>query len=171
MALSLYQATIPSFLQILRATSGLIDKAEDFAASKNLPAADIIQCSFAADMLPFAFQITSACHHSAGAVEGVRNGVFSPRRDMDGDFESLRNRVDGALKTLESVDPSEIDDLPGTKVRFEYGDYKMDYLAEEFLFSFSQPNFYFHATTAYDLLRWKGVTVGKRDFLGVPRTL
>ena len=54
-------------------------------------------------------------------------------------------------------------------MRFEFGERRLEFVAEEFLLSFSQPNFYFHATTAYDILRWKGLPIGKRDFAGIPR--
>ena len=67
---------------------------------------------------------------------------------------------------LEAIEPAEIESFIGRDMRFEFGARRLEFTAEEFLLSFSQPNFYFHATTAYDILRWKGVPIGKRDFTG-----
>jgi hypothetical protein len=170
MTLSLYAATIPSYRQILGAVAGLLDKAESFCGERGVAADDILQARLAEDMLPFAYQVKSTAVHSIGAIEGVRKGVFSP--DMTPppkDFAALKARVAETIAALETIDPAEVDGFVGRDMRFAFGDRHVDYTAEEFLLSFSQPNFYFHATTAYDLLRWKGVPLGKRDFIGRPR--
>ena len=85
------------------------------------------------------------------------------------DLAGLRTRITETVASLEAVDPLEVDGFVGLDVRFEFGERRMAFVAEEFLLSFSQPNFYFHATTAYDILRWKGLPIGKRDFAGMPR--
>lgn len=171
MSFSLYAATIPSYLQILRAVSSLIDKAGIFCAEKGIAAADLIEARLAADMLPFAYQVKSTVVHSQGAVEAVHRGVFSPDTTTPpADFAALKARVGGAIAALEAVAPDTIDALIGRDMRFEFGERRIEYTAEEFLLSFSQPNFYFHAATAYDILRWKGVPIGKRDFIGKPRS-
>ena len=170
MTFSLHAAIIPSQLQILRATSGLIDKAEAFCAERDLSPHTLIQARLAEDMLPFAYQVKSMAVHSIGAIEGVRKGVFGP--DMTpapADFVALKTRVAETVAALEAIEPAEVDGFVGRDMRFEFGDRRMDFTAEDFLLSFSQPNFYFHATTAYDILRWKGVPIGKRDFAGMPR--
>jgi hypothetical protein len=82
----------------------------------------------------------------------------------------LKARITETLKALEAVDAAEIDSFLGRDMRFAFGDRHVDYTAENFLLSFSQPYFYFHAATAYDILRWKGVPLGKRDFTGRTRT-
>ena len=78
----------------------------------------------------------------------------------------LRERLDGAIAMLGSVGEDELESFAGRPMRFEIGEKRLDFTAEDFLLSFSQPNFYFHAATAYDVLRMKGVPVGKRDFMG-----
>ena len=171
MSLSLYRATIPTYLQILAATSKLIDKAEAYCADNNLAPEELIQARLAEDMLPFSYQITSVCHHSMGAIEGLRAGVFSPNMSMAEDFGGLRDLLDAAQAGLNGLSEDEVNDFVGKPMRFEFGDFKLNFVAEEFLLSFSQPNFQFHATTAYDILRWKGLTIGKMDFIGRIRTL
>ena len=172
MSISLYKATVPSYLQILGAVSGLLDKAEQHCASKGLAADAITQACLAADMRPFAYQITSVCHHSLGAIEGVRKGVFSPATaPPPTDFSSLRTRITETTNALKQITEKEMEAFIGQAMGFEMTGLRIDFVAEEFLLSFSQPNFYFHATTAYDILRWQGLEIGKRDFLGAMRRL
>jgi hypothetical protein len=171
MAFSLYAATIPNYLQILGATSALLIKAEDYCAEKGIAAQEILQARLAQDMFPFAYQVKSAAVHSLGAIEGVRRGVFSPDTTPPPDsFPALKTRVAETLAGVEAITPAEVDGFMGRDMRFAFGDRHVDYLAENFLLSFSQPNFFFHAATAYDILRWKGLPLGKRDFMGRTRT-
>ena len=167
MTFSLYEATIPSYRQILGAVGGLLGKAESYCAEQKLAAEEIIQARLAPNMLPFAYQVKATTTHSLGAIEGLRKGVFSP--DMTPPpqtFSALKTTISETLAALEAMDAAEIDAFLGRDMRFVFGDRQVNYTAENFLLSFSQPNFYFHATTAYDILRWKGLPLGKRDFVG-----
>jgi hypothetical protein len=167
MPISLHAAIIPSWLQILGAGRGWLDKAE----ASGIAEADVMSASLIEDMLPLAYQIKSMADHSRGAIEGVREGVFRPKfKDaLPVSLADLRERVDGAIAFLEGVDESEMEGFIGQPMRFEIGEKRLDFTAEQFLLTFSQPNFYFHATTAYAILRAKGVEVGKRDYLGALR--
>ena len=121
-------------------------------------------------MLPFAYQVKSTTVHSIRAINALHDGVFSP--DMTpppSSFEALRAQLETTLAALNSVVPEELDAYIGREMAFVMGDRRMDFTAENFLLSFSQPNFYFHATTAYDILRNKGFAIGKRDYLGAIR--
>lgn len=167
MSFSLYAATIPSYRQILGAVSGLLRTAEAFCTEKGISPPELIQARLAGDMLPFAYQVKSTAVHSLGAIEGVRKGVFSP--DMTPPphtFAALGDRITNALAALEAINPAEVDGFMGLPMCFAFGERRIDFAAEDFLLSFSQPNFYFHAATAYDILRWKGLAIGKRDFMG-----
>jgi uncharacterized protein len=167
MAFSLYEATLPSYRQILGAVGGLLGKAESYCAEQKLQAEEIIQARLAPNMLPFAYQVKATTTHSLGAIEGVRKGVFSPDLTPPPQtFSALKTAISEALAALEAIDAAEIDAFLGRDMRFAFGDRQVNYTAENFLLSFSQPNFYFHATTAYDILRWKGLPLGKRDFVG-----
>lgn len=167
MPLSLYSATVPRFLQILGSVATLIDKGEAFAGERGLAPADIIGAQLAPDMLPFAYQVKATAEHSLGAIEGVRQGVFSPSMAAPPDsFEGLRGKVAEARVALKAIDAAEIDAFVGRDMCFEMRDMRLEFMAEDFLLSFSMPNFYFHAATAYDILRAKGVKLGKIDFLG-----
>jgi hypothetical protein len=167
MTLSLYAATVPSYRQILGAVSKLLRTAQAFCADKGIEPVELIQARLASDMLPFAYQVKSTVVHSLGAIEAVRRGVFSPDMTPPPEtFAALEARIEGTLAALEAIDPAEIEAFIGRDMRFEFGERRIEFTAEEFLLSFAQPNFYFHATTAYDILRWKGLPIGKRDFIG-----
>lgn len=167
MSFSLYAATIPSYRQILGSVWGLLVTAESFCRAKGIAPPEIIQARLAEDMLPFAYQVKSTAVHSLGAIEGVRKGVFSPDVTPPPEtFAALHDRIASTLAALEAISPAEVDGFMGLPMCFAFGERKIAFSAEEFLLSFSQPNFYFHATTAYDILRWKGLPIGKRDFMG-----
>ena len=172
MPLSLHAATIPAMLQILGSVAGLVDKAEAHCHQAGLTPAALIEARLAADMKPFAYQISSSAWHSAQAIAGVRAGVFAPDfAPPPADFSGLRDCIARARDTLLAVTEQEMESFIGRPMRFEVSDFRLDFRAEEFLLSFSQPNFYFHATTAYDILRAQGLPVGKLDFLGSMRVV
>lgn len=142
----------------MESVSRLIDKAESFCADKDLAPEALIQARLAEDMLPFAYQVKSTAVHSLGAIEGVRKGSFSPDMVTPPDtFAGLRERIGQTIEAPEAIDPGEIETFIGRPMCFAFSDRRMDFVAEEFLLSFSQPNFYFHAATAYDILMWSGV--------------
>jgi uncharacterized protein len=171
MGFSLYAATIPTYQQILGAVSGPLGAAEAFCAERGIAPEAIIQARLADDMQPFAYQVKSTAVHSLGAIEGVRRGYFSPDTTTPPEtFGALKERIADTLTGLEAIQPVEVDSFVGREMRFVAGDRQIAFTAENFLLSFSQPNFYFHATTTYDILRWKGAPIGKRNFTGRLRT-
>lgn len=169
---SLHTATVRSYLQGLASAHRLLDLAEAHCREQSLPDTALTEARLADDMWSFAKQIFECEHHSARAIIGVREGVFRPDRDAaPSDFASLRAKVGQAIATLEAVTPDELEAAAGNQMRFEFGTHRTDYLVEDFLLSFSLPNFYFHLATAYAILRARGLPLGKRDYLGTPRSL
>lgn len=167
MTLSLYEAIVPSTLQVLGSVDGLLDKAQGFANERGVSAADAIDWRLAPDMLPFGYQVKSCADHSVGAIEGTRAGSFSPSmKPWPTDWAGLKALIANAIATLHGIDRAEFDALAGADTHFRMGEMALPFAGAQFLLSFSQPNFYFHATTAYAILRKEGVALGKRDFLG-----
>ena len=167
MSITLYDAVIPSYLQILGAVRDLVAKAESFCDANGFPHEELVLARLAPDMASFNYQVKSTVTHSIGAIDGVRLGAFSP--DLSAPpttFAELLASVDGGLERLNAIQPAEVNGFVGQDMAFVMGEMRLPFDAERFLFSFSLPNFYFHATTAYDLLRAKGVEIGKIDFLG-----
>ncbi|WP_336974374.1 DUF1993 domain-containing protein [Sphingobium aromaticiconvertens] len=167
MSLTLYAAVVPPFQKMLGNVRALLDKAEAHCAAQGIANENMLQAHLAPDMLPFAYQVKSTVVHSLGALEGVRKGLFSPDMTPPGEtFAALAEKVDDARDVLAGLDPEEINSFEGHPMRFEIKAYHADFLAEGFLLTFSIPNFYFHVATAYDILRMKGVAIGKVDYLG-----
>lgn len=167
MPITLYDAFVPSARQVLGAVRALVDKAEAHCRDKGCSEAEIAAASLHETMLPYTFQIKSVAQHSFGAIEGVRAGLFNPMTgEMPTDFASMKALLDAAGAGLAAVQADELEALIGKPVVFKMRDMELPFTAENFLLSFSQPNFYFHATTAYGIMRARGVAIGKRDFLG-----
>ncbi|MCG2841659.1 DUF1993 domain-containing protein [Sandaracinobacter sp. RS1-74] len=167
MPISLHDAFVPTVRQTLGAVNGLIGKAERWCAETGTAEAAIVGATLHDTMLPFSFQIRSVAHHSLGAIEGVRAGLFDATGgEMPGTLAAMKDLLGRADAGLAAVEPEEMEGFMGKDVAFDLRGMKIPFVAENFLLSFSQPNFFFHAATAYDLLRSKGVPLGKRDFLG-----
>ncbi|WP_167855012.1 DUF1993 domain-containing protein [Mangrovimicrobium sediminis] len=171
MSLTLYQATVPTFIQIAGATRQILDKAEAHCAEHGVPPESLVEARLIEDMWTFAFQIKSVRTHTARALQTLmEGGTFSPPDDpLATDFAGLKATVDEALEYLAAVDEDELENCAERIVPFAAGSYKFDFTAQNFLLSFAQPNLFFHATTAYDILRARGVEIGKIDFLGALR--
>lgn len=170
MPFSLYHASIGAYLQVLPSIAGLVAKAEAHCAEHGLAAEALTDARLAPDMWPFAKQVRECGHHSARAIKGLRAGVFGPELDPAPlDFASLHAEIADSIALLEAVEPAEIDAMIGRDMRFEFGTRRMDFTAEDFILTFSLPNFYFHASAAYGVLRSQGLKIGKLDYLGKPR--
>ncbi len=167
MAFSLYDATVANYVQILGAVGGFLEKSLTHFQEKGIHPAEIVQSRLAHDMQPLRFQIVSVAHHSRGAMEAAKSGVFTPpSAKPDLDYAALQALVTEARDELSVLRPEAVNALVGRDVTFKVGDRTLPFTVEGFLMSFSLPNFFFHATTAYDILRHKGAPLGKRDFMG-----
>src|SRR3546814_1041571 len=116
-------------------------------------------------MLDFAYQVKSCAVHSIGAIEGVKRGNFSPDQTTPpNDFGGLKAKVIEAVGKLEALSAAEVESLSDKSLTFTIGDaLRLNFTGQDFLLSFSQPNFYFHVTTAYNILRMNGLSIGKAD--------
>jgi hypothetical protein len=170
MALSLYDVSVATYLQILGSASRFLAKGREHLEKNGVDLHEVVETRLYPDMLPFRFQIVSVAHHSLGAIRGIESGVFTPPPAApDLDYAALEKLVGDARSSLEQYTREAIEALENKDVQFKLGERGMPFVARDFVLSFSLPNFYFHATTAYDILRMKGVPLGKRDFMGIPR--
>ncbi len=167
MATSLYDLSVTCFLQTLSGVAAVLDRGLAHCTDNGVDPAEIVDTRLFADMLPFRFQVQSVAHHSLGAIEGVKQGLFSPGTNLPPhSYADLQKLVADTRAALQQLSPDDINALEGKDVAFQFRDFKMPFTAEGFLLSFSLPNLHFHATTAYDILRSKGVPLGKRDYMG-----
>ncbi len=167
MPISLHAAFVPSGLQMLGTARHLLDKTESWCAQQECDASRILEARLIEDMLPFSYQIKSVAEHTAGAIAGVRQGVYGPDLSPPpGTFDGLREKLDDAKAVFERLTEDEMEEWMGRDMRFEFKTTRLDFTVEDFLLSFSQPNFYFHCSAAYSIARHLGVEIGKTDFLG-----
>jgi len=168
MAITLYDATAKHFIQTMGALEHLLKRGQAHCAANNLDVSRIVEARIREDMLPFRYQVEAAIGHSLGAIEGAKTGEFlPPKGTRDADYPALQKAVADARTKLQAISADEVNALEGKDVVFNLGpDRKLPFEGHDFLLSFSVPNFYFHATTAYDILRAIGVPLGKQDFLG-----
>lgn len=170
MSVSLHHAAVPAFLQVLRPVAGLIEKGRAHCSAHGLPDTAVTEARLAPDMWPFAKQVMAAIQHSAGAVAGVKQGETGPDlTPPPTTFDELDAAVAAAIAALEAEVAGELDAIAGNDTCFRFGERVMPFTVEDYLLTFAMPNFYFHASMAYAVLRNLGLEVGKRDFLGAPR--
>jgi hypothetical protein len=171
MATSLYDLSVPTFLQSVKAVVGFLDRAVRHCAETRADPDDFVHARLFDDMAPFHFQIEAAWHHSVWGLEAVKTGVFAPPPLVGPvPFAELQAMIGKAERALEAFTPDEVNSWAGKDLDLQIGPRRLAFTSETFILSFSLPNFYFHTVTAYDILRTRGVPLGKRDYEGRLRT-
>ena len=169
MPITMYSASVPVFTRMLGNMLGWLDKAEAHAQAKKFETGVYLGLRFAPDMLPFAKQIQIACDGAKFAVARL-SGAEAPKfDDTETTLAELRERINKTLGFIESVPAAQIDGTEAKDVVIPRRDGPMTLKGEVYLKHFAMPNFYFHVTTTYALLRNAGVELGKGDYLGLPR--
>ena len=167
MSISLSDVSLGTYIQMVSAASNIIEKTEEFCSENHIDTKEIVEMQLHGDMAPFTFQVFSIVHHSVGAIDALKTGEFGPPKMPDNlSFDSCKNILKEAEADLKKINPSDIDNLLEKEVVFKMGAIEWPFTASDFILSFSLPNFYFHLTTFYDMLRMKGLKIGKLDFVG-----
>ena len=165
MAISMYHASVPTFLQLLGGLKGVIEKAEKHAAEKKWDEATLLNWRFYPDMFTFARQVRQASEHAFGA--GRAAGVAVPELPaIDNSFAEMKSRIDKTVDFLKTLRPEQLDGKEDLQVTIVQGGQPRHFRAQVYLYHLAMPNFYFHTTTAYNILRSLGIEIGKRDFMG-----
>ena len=171
MATSLYDLSVPTFLQTVSAVASFLDRAAAHCAATGAKPDEFVHARLFHDMAPFHFQIEALAHHSVWGMEAVKNGVFAPPALVGPiPFADLRAMIAQAEAALKAFTPNEVNSWSGKDLDLQIGPRRLAFTPETFLLSFALPNFHFHAVTAYDILRTRGVPLGKRDYEGRLRT-
>ncbi len=166
MPLSMHQASVPIFVRQLTALSAILKIAEGYVELKKIDPASLIDARLAPDMFALARQIQIATDGAKGGVARLA-GVEAPNfPDTETSFPELQERIAKTLAFIQSVPAEKIDGSEDKKITLKLGPNEMDFIGQPYLLHFVLPNFFFHVTTAYDILRANGVEIGKRDFLG-----
>lgn len=170
MAISLYDISVTSYLQTLDAVASILAKGLAHCQDSGIDPEEIVEARLVPDMLPFRFQIQSVAFHSGDAMNAVLTGALAlPGERPAYDYAGLQGLIAETAAALRALTPEQVNAREGADMVFTVRDTAMVFTSEGFVMSFSMPNFHFHATTAYDILRLKGVPVGKRDYMGAPR--
>jgi hypothetical protein len=167
MPLSMYQASIPVFVRMLGNLSAILDKAEADATARKIDLAVFVNARLAPDMHPLSRQIQIATDGVKGCAARLAGVEIPSYPDTETTFEELKARITKTVAFLESFTPAQIDPSDERTITLKIGPNEMSFPAADYLLNFVLPNFYFHVTTTYAILRHNGVDVGKRDFLGV----
>ncbi len=171
MATSFYDLSVPTFLQTVRAVGGFLERAARHCAQTGADPDGFVEARLYEDMAPFHFQIEAAWHHAVWALEAPRTGKFDPPALVGPvPFAELQAMMGKAQTTLETYSREEVDSWGGRALDLQIGPRRLAFTSETLILSFSLPNFHFHAVTAYDILRSRGVPLGKRDYEGQLRT-
>ena len=166
MPLSLSAASVPGFLQTLGALSKILDKAAAHCTAKKIDPAVMLQTRLTPDMLPLVKQVQLSCDFAKNTI-GRLTGEPPKFPDDEKNFDELKARIAKTLDYVNGFKAAEIDAADAKDVTFPIGPQQtMTLKGAQYLVGFALPNFYFHAATAYDILRQAGVEIGKRDFLG-----
>ena len=166
MSLSMYSASVPVFRQVLGSLSAILDKAESHADLKKIEPQALLQARLFPDMFPLLRQVQVAADFAKGTVARL-GGVEVPRyEDVETDFAGLRERIEKTLAFIDSVPREAIDAGEGREITVGTGANQRQFRGLPYLLHFALPHFFFHATTAYDILRHNGLDVGKKDFIG-----
>ena len=167
MPIPFYDASVKSYIQVLDGVAGVLENGVSHAAASGMDPQEMVMTRLHEDMMPLHFQIVSVAHHSWGAIQGMQQGSFRPPSfELDMDYAALQGVVNTARESLAALDAAEVEALSDQSTVFKLGKNEIPFTNQNFLLSFSLPNFYFHATTTYSILRMLGVPLGKMDYIG-----
>jgi uncharacterized protein len=172
MTISMYKVSVPVFLQFLTSLSAMLDKAAAFAEAKKVEPAVLLNTRLAPDMFPLLRQVRAATDHAINACGRLAGADLPSFANTEATIPELKDRIAKTIDFLKGLKPAQIDgsEDKAIKITFPSGATR-EFTGQSLLLTNALPNFYFHCTTAYDILRQCGIELGKRDFMGTPVSL
>jgi hypothetical protein len=166
MTISMYEASIPVYKRFLSNLAAILVKASNHADDRKIDHSVLLNARLFPDMYPLVKQVQIAADQAKGMAARLA-GVEIPKfEDNESSFAELQERIAKTLAFLDSVKPEQLEGSENRDIVLTLRDRKLEFKGQQYLLTWAQPNFYFHITTAYDILRHNGVEIGKRDFLG-----
>lgn len=166
MTISMYQASVPIFIQSLNALSNILDKAAAQAVAKKFDSAALLTARLYPDMFPFSKQVQLACDFAKNTAARLAGAEPVKFEDTETSFEQLMARAARTIDLLKTFGPEQIDGSEERDITITVGGQPRTFKGLAYLQHFALPNFFFHDTTAYAILRHNGIEIGKRDFVG-----
>jgi hypothetical protein len=164
----MYQTSVPRFANTLNNLSAILDKAQAHAEARKIDPLVLTNSRLYPDMFPMKRQVQVACDTAKGAVARLA-GVEVPRHeDSEESFVELKARIAKTLDFIQAIKPAQIDGSEDKTIQLKLGQREVGFKGMQYLLGHALPNFYFHITTAYDILRHNGVDLAKRDYIGNP---
>jgi uncharacterized protein len=168
MNISMYQASAPRFANTLNNLTAILGKAQAHCEARNIDPLVLTGSRLYPDMLPFTRQITIACDTAKGAVARLAGVDIPKHEDTETTLAELQARIAKTVDFIGTVKASQIDGSEEKAIVLKLRAGEQRFTGLQYLLGFAWPNFYFHATTAYAILRHNGVEIGKRDYIGTP---
>ena len=168
MTISMYQASVPRFANMLGNLSAILNKAQAHADAKKIDVSVLTGSRLFPDMFPMSRQVQIACDTAEGVVARLAGVAIPAHDDSEKTLAELKTRIASAIAFIQTMTPAQIDGTEDKAIVTKRGDKETHYTGMQFLLGHAVPNVYFHITTAYNILRHNGVEVGKRDYLGKP---
>jgi hypothetical protein len=165
MAVSLYDIAVPSFTKHLEALDAIIDKAIAHADAKKIDPNALLDARLYPDMYAFKKQVQSACDFAKLSVARLAGLTAPVHDDSEKTFADLKTRIAETMAVLKAAKPDVMEAAADQEVRIKAGPRELIFSGKDYLLHFALPNFYFHAATAYGILRHNGLEIGKRDFM------
>jgi hypothetical protein len=165
MGITLYDTSVPAFIRGLQTLSHILTIAEKYCSEKSISEEELFSSKLAPDMLPLQFQIWTVSNTAKNTLVRVAGTTSVPMEDDQKTFATLQQRIKDTLKIVEGVDKSLFEGVETKEVTMTVQKQERKFTGLSYLTGFAMPNFYFHLTTAYAILRMKGVPIGKGDYL------
>ena len=166
MPISIYEVSVPPMIHMLESLSKILDKAVEQAKERDIPLSALLEARLAPDMHPLTRQIQIASDAAKGCAARL-TGIEAPSfADTEASFPELQARIAKTIAFLKSVKPEQFEGGETRQVTLKLPQRTLEFTGLDFLRQVAQPNFYFHVTTAYALLRHNGIQIGKADYLG-----
>ena len=166
--ISMYQASAPRFANLLKNLSTMLDKAQAHCEARKIDPLALTQFRLYPDMFPLTRQVQIACDTAKGAVARLAGMEIPKHEDTEQTFAELKARIAKTIDFIESASPAKVDGTEEKEIVLKLSGQEVKFNGLQYLLGFAHPNFYFHVTAAYAILRHNGVEIGKRDFVGNP---
>jgi hypothetical protein len=168
MSISMYQASVPRFANMLRNLDAILAKAQAHATARKIEPTVLLTARLFPDMFPLLKQVQIATDHAKGAVARLAGAEVPKYEDTEQSFEELRARLAKTIAFVESFAAAQIDGSEERQIELKAGGRELSFQGLTYLLGYALPNFHFHLVTAYNILRHNGVEIGKRDYIGNP---
>jgi uncharacterized protein len=169
MTISMYKSSVPIFVQFLTSLSAVLDKAAAFAEAKKVDPSVLLNTRLAPDMFPLVRQVRAATDHAINACGRLAGAELPTFTNSEATIPELKERIGKAIEFVKGLQSMQIDGTEDKEIKITFpSGATREFTGQSFLLNNALPNFYFHCTTAYDILRHCGIELGKRDFMGTP---